>query len=166
MAVRQKKDAASSKPEPAKAGAKKTPSRKQIAGEGAGSGWNKFVPTDQDRQIVMLAVACGMTQEAIAKQVRFPDGINVKTLLAHFPTELAVGSDRATIRVAGALFATALDRGHKGHPVAAIFWMKTRGRWSESGPLSAVATMEESGDGTGTRRFTLKIGERDAGDDA
>lgn len=155
MAARQKKDASAAKP----------PARRQTAGKG--HGWNKFIPTDADRQMVMLAAAVGMPHDRIAKQVRFPDGITAKTLREHFAAELDTGSDRANLTVAGSLFRTANDRAHKGHPVAAIFWMKTRARWSEQGPLAAVtAEFETDKANGGLRRFTLKIGEREPDDEA
>lgn len=55
------------------------------------SGRPEFVPTDEQREKVLVLKAGGMSQEAIAEAV----GISVPTLTKHFPSEL----DRATAKV-------------------------------------------------------------------
>lgn len=154
MARREKKDATAPKP----------PARQQTAGKG--HGWNKFVPTEQDRQMVMLAAAVGMPHDRIARMVRFPDGVTAKTLREHFAGELETGMDKANLAVAGNLFRMATSPTHKGAPASAIFWMKARARWSEQGPLTAVSVdFDADQKSGGLRRFTLKIGEREPDDD-
>lgn len=133
-----------------------------------------FEPTDADRQLVMLCVAMGLTQEQTAAQVRYPTGISVDTLVKFYRAELEQGADRLAATIAGNIASIARDRSHPKSVTAAIFWLKARRGWRDS-PASASATVEigggEDGDksASGTTapvRFTLKIGERPPEDDA
>lgn len=143
-----------------------TPSKPRKPGLAGNGGLNKFVPSELDRQTVTMAAAIGMQRPRICKMVRFPDGISEPTLNRYFAEELALGADRANLAVAGNLFRMATSTTHPGAVASAIFWMKTRARWTQEGPmqvdLQAVTHASEKGSIT---RFTLKIGERDLSDD-
>ena len=79
--------------------------------------------------------AYGVPEEAIARVV----GIDAKTLRKHYRDELDTGATKATARVAEFLYRKATSDGPQC-VTAAIFWLKTRGHWKESGPeVSTVA---------------------------
>lgn len=107
-----------------KAATKATPERKDRRGSKKGQfGQPAFVATDAQRQKVKTLVAVGTTYELIAEML----GISWDTLTRHFPNELKIGKAEANARVAGVLFKKAMQ----GDTTAAIFWMKTQGKWSE-----------------------------------
>ena len=59
-------------------------------------------------------------------------GVDTKTLEKHYGHELDCGAEVATEKVAGVLYAKAIDpKGGMPNVVAAIFWLKARGRWKE-----------------------------------
>ena len=89
-----------------------------------------FVPTDRERQQVERMVGFGLTQEQISKIV----GISENTLKKYFQDELDNGVSRINSAVAQNLFSIATSR-EQGSVAAAIFWMKTRGRWRETNHL-------------------------------
>jgi hypothetical protein len=64
----------------------KEPSKRKV-------GRPPFVPTDEDRAVVKLLVACGMAQDRVCLRVRGNDGhpICEATLKRHFAHELTVG---------------------------------------------------------------------------
>lgn len=115
-----------------------------------------FEPTDADRQLVMLCAAIGMTQEQTARQVRFPDGIAVETLVAHFAVELRDGADRMAAAIAGNLANIARDKTHPKSVTAAIFWLKARRGWRDADGLKVE--VPKGGD-VEPFEFTIKIGE-------
>ena len=86
-----------------------------------------FVPTDRERQQVERMVGFGLTQEQISKIV----GISENTLKKYFQDELDNGVSRINSAVAQNLFSIATSK-EPGSVAAAIFWMKTRGRWRET----------------------------------
>lgn len=109
-----------------KAAAKATPERNDRRGSKKGqkgSGQQPFEATDEQRSKVKMLVAVGTPQEIIAQML----GFSVDTLTRHFRHELDIGKAEANARIAGVLFNKAM----KGDTTAAIFWMKTQGRWSE-----------------------------------
>lgn len=55
-------------------------------------------------------------------------GMNETTLRKLYTPELKTAGVKATAKVAGKLFQQCMD----GNVSAQIFWMKTRGRWSEN----------------------------------
>lgn len=89
------------------------------------------VPTDKDRRVVEMMTAGGITQEGIARAI----GISVDTLVKYYREELDTALDKANAQVAGSLFKKAISDNHPGGVTAAIFWMKTRGRWKEANAL-------------------------------
>lgn len=68
----------------------------------------------------------GLTQEQISKILGFSED----TLQRHFRAELDSGVAKANAQVAQNLFSIATSR-DQGAVAAAIFWMKTRGKWKE-----------------------------------
>lgn len=89
-----------------------------------------FVPTEKERQQVERMVGFGLTQEQIAKILNIAES----TLKKYFQDELNNGVSRINSAVAQNLFSIATSR-EQGSVAAAIFWMKTRGRWRETNHL-------------------------------
>lgn len=82
--------------------------------------------------------AYGLRQDQIASLIVRPTGksgtlkpIDEKTLRKHFRAELDQGAPKAISKVAEALYKTAIDRTHRQHVGAAIFFLKARAGWSE-----------------------------------
>lgn len=137
------------------------PQRQHVDGESING--RDYVPKADDRMLVLLGAACGLTREQIARQVNWPTGISVKTLAKHFPQELEDGGNRANLQVAGRLFQTAITGRGKEATTSQIFWLKTRARWSERGPMQVDfnAAVQQGGDDDAPVSFTLRIGERE-----
>lgn len=83
-----------------------------------GGGRPRWEPTTQDRLMVKLAIAGGMTQEQTAQLL----GISVASLQRHCRSELDTAALDANAKVSGALFSKAM----KGDIAAIIWWEKTR----------------------------------------
>lgn len=94
-------------------------------------------PTKANKSLVQLHATLGTPQANIANIM----GINVQTLRKYYRHELDYGGTIATAAVAGTLWKKAVG----GDTTAAIFWMKTRGGWSEK-----KAVDHTSSDGTMT----------------
>jgi len=88
------------------------------------------VPTDRDRRQVEVMTGLGLTQEQIGKIL----GVSEDTLQRHYADEIANGVAKANVQVAQNLFNIATSR-DSGAVAAAIFWMKTRGKWRETNHL-------------------------------
>jgi len=86
----------------------------------------RYKPNDEDRRQVKALVAFGLTIPQIAVVM----GKGEATIKRHFKTEIRSGKLAANAKVAQALFKVATEG--KGSPqvTAAIFWLKTQGRWS------------------------------------
>lgn len=84
------------------------------------------VPTDRDRRQVEIMTGLGLTQEQIGKIL----GVSEDTLQRHYADEIANGVAKANVQVAQNLFNIATSR-EQGSVAAAIFWMKSRGKWKE-----------------------------------
>lgn len=83
-----------------------------------------YEPTDKERISVEVMIAGGIEHVAIAKAV----GIAPRTLRKHFRKEIDNAATQANAAVVAALDQMAT----KGkNVVAAIWWTKTRMRWSE-----------------------------------
>ena len=78
------------------------------------------------RQVEALA-GYGVPEADIASLV----GIDAKTLRKHYGHELAFGHTKANAKVAENLFRKATGDGRES-VIAAIFWLKARGRWKET----------------------------------
>lgn len=83
-------------------------------------------PDEKTRKQVLALAGFGMTHDQIAKVMDLSD----ETLRKYYRHELDTGLTKLNAQVAQNLFSIATsDR--KGAVAAAIFWMKTRGRWHE-----------------------------------
>ena len=100
----------------------------------------KFEPTPDQRQLVMLGAAMGLTQAQIAAQVNWPDGISEVTLRQHFADELDHGASRVLAKVAGNLLKIATDPMHPKSVTAAIFVLKARANWRDGGDITVNAS--------------------------
>lgn len=98
----------------------------------------QFVPTNEQRGIVKSMAAMGIPHEQIALKiaVRSP-----KTLRKHFRQELDLGATEANYKVMSTLFQMATSG---EHPVATIFWAKTRIGLREHSPIEHVPTASPS----------------------
>src|SRR3954447_15677887 len=96
------------------------------------------VPTQQTRRTVEAMAAYGIPQVDIGRVV----GCSDNTLREHYRDELDLGMSKANAKVAETLYAAATSAVKrdatgavasidKSGITACIFWMKTRGRWSE-----------------------------------
>ena len=83
-----------------------------------------YVVTEENRRIVQMMTAAGVTQEGIALCI----GCSIDTLERHFRRELDTAVDELNTKVAGSLLKSALG----GNTAAQIFWLKTRARWRET----------------------------------
>jgi len=88
-----------------------------------GGGWPAHAPTDETRQKVRLWAAVGTTQEVIASELK----ISVDTLAKYYRDELDEASSEGVANVASTLYSKAMA----GDVTSMIFYLKTRGRWSE-----------------------------------
>lgn len=81
-------------------------------------------PTKEKREQIKMLAAFGITQEHIAKKF----GISVDTLVKYYRAELDLGLVDAINEVANALYTNAvIDK----NPTSMMFFLKTRGGWSE-----------------------------------
>jgi DNA-binding XRE family transcriptional regulator len=85
-----------------------------------------YVPSQRDRDTVTLLVATGVTQDDMCKLL----GISRPTLRRAFAAEIETGALKANLRIANALFSTAM----KGNAAAQIFWLRCRARWTMAQP--------------------------------
>ena len=87
--------------------ANKEPSKRTV-------GRPPFVPTDEDRAVVKLLVACRMAHDRVCLRVRGNDGkpISEATLKRHFAHELMVGKVEVETMVL-TQFMAAIDRGER-----------------------------------------------------
>ena len=93
-------------------------------------GMPKFVPTDEQREMVRRTTGFGLPQEYICQLIvseRTGKPISLETLGKHFRTELDAGKATATYKVINSLF----DKAVNGDTTAAIWWTKARMGWSE-----------------------------------
>jgi hypothetical protein len=81
------------------------------------------VPTDEVRKKVALWAQVGTTNAVIASEL----GISEDTLVKYFREELHEAAPRGVARVAGSLYSKAIA----GDVSSMIFYLKTKGRWSE-----------------------------------
>jgi len=80
-------------------------------------------PTKSKREAVKLHATVGTPQEVIADIL----SIDPKTLRKHYREELDQSTAKANANMGGTLY----NKGMGGDVTAMIFWMKTRGGWSE-----------------------------------
>lgn len=87
----------------------------------------KHDPTPQQRQMVGVAKAAGLTHQQIADLI----SIDEKTLVKHYGAELKQAHSKAVVNIANNLYKRACGDS-KEAVTAAIFWLKTRGGWKET----------------------------------
>lgn len=89
-----------------------------------------YIPSDHTREQIARMQEIGLTHDQMGAIL----GVSADTLERHYKAELAQGHSRMTYNVANNLYrmATGTD---KGSVAAAIFWMKTKGRWRETNRL-------------------------------
>jgi hypothetical protein len=89
----------------------------------------KSGPSDEQRRTVKKLAGFGLTQQQICAVV----GIKSPRILRkHFRQELILGPVETKTRVMGTAFRLARSG---RDPAMTIFWLKTRGRWSETNGL-------------------------------
>lgn len=86
----------------------------------------KFVPTQEQRDLVETLSGYGIPQADIARLVR----VSLQTLHNHFREELDLGMAKANAAVAGNMFKMATGDGPNAGRMA-IFWAKARMGWRE-----------------------------------
>jgi hypothetical protein len=88
-----------------------------------------FQVTDENRDLVLALTINGVTADEVSETL----GISKPTLSKYFDEELTHGRKLATAKVARALYRQAIkaDSGEKSAVTAAIFYLKTQGRWRE-----------------------------------
>ena len=94
-----------------------------------------WTPTDAQRRQAETMAAYGIPEADIARVL----GVSKPTLRKHCGTELDTGATRANSKVADFLFygicggtGKPAFKDERARVTAAIFWMKTRGGWSET----------------------------------
>lgn len=104
------------------------------------AGTPPHIPTDANRAIVSALTAYGIPQGEIATYM----GLGERTIRRHYKRELATGHLKANSEVAQFLYTSASGRAlnlqgstatHADCIRAAMFWLKTRGRWRETDNL-------------------------------
>lgn len=106
------------------------PPKKRVGnrkGTNSGGGYPPHIPTSETRNKVKLWASVGTTQEVIASELK----IGVDTLVKYYREELDEASAKGVANVASTLYAKAMD----GDVGSMIFYLKTRGRWSEKAPV-------------------------------
>lgn len=88
-----------------------------------------YEPSEKDRAQVKMLSGMGVPDYDIAKVMQ----LSAPTLRKYFAHELEIGHIEANARVAQSLFKQATDA-TKPNVTAAIFWLKTRARWTEAQP--------------------------------
>lgn len=101
-------------------------------------------PTNHSRELVSLHATVGTPQETIADILE----IDSKTLRKYYRKELDQSVAKANATIGGTLF----NKAKSGDTAAAIFWMKTRARWSERNELDLT-----SSDGSMTPPSTIQL---------
>lgn len=107
-----------------------------------------FEPTEEEREIVKGLAAYGVPQKQIVNVIRRPKGksetlfpISLPTLRKYFREELDTAELTANNNVAKALYETAVDRGHKNHVQAAIFWLQARAGWKTQAQVAGTQSV-------------------------
>lgn len=99
-------------------------------------GRKPYEPTDADKKLVRTLSGCGIPGDDICKLLTNPTTgkpIDKKTLYKYYRAELESGHIQANAKVAQNLFNIATGASNQA-VTAAIFWLKTRARWSDKTP--------------------------------
>ncbi|GLR26521.1 hypothetical protein [Limnobacter litoralis] len=103
-----------------------------------------FVPTEEQRFVTTVMLACGMPQEFICSQIintQTGNPISKKTFEKAFRNEIDNCKLIANARVAQSLFKKAIGTGPQS-VTAAIFWLKCHGGWK---PVEAIELTGKNG---------------------
>lgn len=84
----------------------------------------EHIPTEEKRKLVRTLSAVGITYEDIASKI----DISSDTLVKHYKKELLDGRVDANANVGQKLY----QQANGGNTQAMMFWLKTRGGWSET----------------------------------
>jgi hypothetical protein len=98
------------------------------------------VPDAFHRRQVEALAGYGVPEAEIAGMV----GVDPKTLRKHYRHELAFGHTKANAKVAENLFRKATGEGRES-VIAAIFWLKARGRLCDDSYVGRLTTNEMAG---------------------
>src|SRR5262245_19875435 len=98
-----------------------------------------YEPNEKDRRAVETMTIAGIAQEGIARAI----GISVDTMVKYYREEIDTAVDKANTQVAGSLFKKAISDEHPQSATAAIFWLKTRAGWRETGGLDVTSGGEK-----------------------
>jgi hypothetical protein len=93
----------------------------------------KFKPTDEERKVVEMMAALGTPQKDMARNVR-KGGIDVKTLMKHFPEEIETGATKANVKVGGAMYNKAIG----GDVQAQKYFLGCRAGWKETSVIEGT----------------------------
>lgn len=99
-------------------------------------GLPKYVPNDEQRNLVAIAAASGMRQSDIARAL----AVDEKTLRKHFKDELTYGHDKVMASVKMTAYQMALSG---QQPSMTIFVLKTQGGWRETVNLAPALPQSE-----------------------
>lgn len=94
-------------------------------------------PTEKERKQVEQLSAVGIRQEVIADIL----DIDPKTLRKYYRKELDTATARANAAIGGKLYSKALE----GDTPSMIFWLKTRGEWSEKKSIELSGSIDLTG---------------------
>jgi hypothetical protein len=97
---------------------------------------NAHVPTQETRAKVWMMTASGVTQMQIAKVI----GISDRTLRRHYGREFNCAVTEANTNVSRSLYNKAIGNTPQAIP-AAMFWLRTRAGWRETGPPEDVPAL-------------------------
>ena len=113
-----------------------TPERRKRGRPKGAANKNSHVPTDENREMVVMMSANGVKHKEQAQIL----GTNDNTLRQYYRRELDYGKTRANARVAGALFSKAME----GNVTAQIFWLKSQAGYREADRLELTGANGKS----------------------
>jgi hypothetical protein len=112
------------------------------------------------RFLIRVAVAIGLTQDQIARQINYPDGIKASTLALFFREELDDGGTRLMTQIAGNMARMALAQGDNRSALdAGKFLLTSRFGKTFAAQSASVSASVKGGDGApaGDMEVTFKI---------
>ncbi len=108
---------------------KPRPKSKNIPGKAPGTrGGAKFIPTEEQRELIRNLRACGFTEDEIATAT----GLKKTTMLRHYRTEIDLGKVNVDSVVANNIARMAMA----GDKTMCIYYSKSRMGWSDRSSIS------------------------------
>lgn len=101
-----------------------------------------YEPNEDHRKTIRIMAAGGIPADKIALAI----GIGKTTLYEHYKKEIQNSALEANAAVVASLF----NQAKKGNVTAAIFWLKTRMRWTEH-------AQQDADENKNLQRFTVEI---------